>query len=254
MKGGRRKRELSIQRSRRVSFKPLGFQGRSPAFLASPPWLLAGSGNARRVSPSACSLERGGHWGDAPGPAWRHLGLPGGSFINRQDPELSSSLPHGTCNFSRNRCASFSRVIIWFLLAEIPKPLLSVKVQLAGPGDADLSCDLGWASPEAPSWSWMVQDWRWDRYPRQPYSFSPRGCFFNAEDSFGGGSSNLLCGDGAGQEPQPPSLAITTTPAHAASLRTSRCAWGDHAAGDAHEQPTSGPAFKIKTSTNFSRA
>lgn len=37
MKGARRRRELSIQRSRCVSFKPLGLQGCLPAPLAGPP-------------------------------------------------------------------------------------------------------------------------------------------------------------------------------------------------------------------------
>lgn len=111
MKGAGRRRELSIQRSRHVSFKPLGLQGCLPGPPASLPRLLAGTGDARRVSPIAYSLGQGGHGGDAPGPAWHHLGLPGSS-LNKQDPELSSSLPHGTCDCSRNHCASFSRVII----------------------------------------------------------------------------------------------------------------------------------------------
>lgn len=35
-------------------------------------------------------------------------------------------------------------------MAKIPKPLVSVKVQLLGPGDPGMSCDLGLASPERP--------------------------------------------------------------------------------------------------------
>lgn len=82
----------------------------------------------------------------------------------------------------------------------------------------------------------------------------PKRLVFNAEDCFGG-SSNLLRSSKAGQEPQPPSLAITLPLAHAASLQTSCYAWGHHAADDAHEQQTClGPGFKTKTSTDFSRA
>lgn len=214
----------------------------APGMLASSPdQLLAGTGDARRVSPSAYSLEQGGHRGDAPGPAWHHLGLPSSSLIHEQDPELSSSLPHGTCNFSRNCRTGFSRVISWFLLAKILKSMVSVKAQLSGPGDADLSCDLGLASPEAPSRGQMLQDRRRYREPGQPCSSSPRTCFFNAKDCFGG-FSNLLRSGGAGQEPQPPSMAITLTLAHAASLQTSCYAWGQR------------PGFKMKASTDFSRA
>lgn len=100
--------------------------------------------------PALIRLEQVGLRGAAPGSVQSHLNLPSSSYINKQDPELSNSLPDATCSFSRNGCTRFSRVIIWFLLAKILKLLISVKVQLSGLEETDLSYDLGLGKSQSP--------------------------------------------------------------------------------------------------------
>lgn len=169
------------------------------------PRLLAGTGDVRRVP---------------------HLGLLATDLIKSRT--LSCQPSTGDCNFRRNCCASFPKVITWFLLAKSQKPLVSGKVQLSALGGSDLSCDLGLANPEEPSWGQMLQDRRWDSFV---------------------GFFNLLQSGRTGQEPQPPLLC------HYPHPQTGCPAWMYPAAGDTHEQLIClGPRRRIKTSTGFSRA
>lgn len=131
-----------------------------PSDACQVPWpvplAVTGTGGVRRVSLSNYIWNKVGTgqvsrpWAESPGCALIKSSI------------LSSQPSTGDCNFRRNCCASFPMVITWFLLAKSHKPLVSAKVQLSGPGGSDLSCDLGLASPEEPSWGQMLQDRRWD--------------------------------------------------------------------------------------------
>lgn len=178
MKGARRRRELSVQRSRLFDLNAWG----SDACQVPWPVPLAAGRHRGCQEGSSQQLQPGTRWAQG---TWmlQVLGSVSWGLLLIQSRILSSQPSTGGCNFRRNCCASFPMVISWFFSAKRQKPLVSAKVQLSGPGGSDLSSDLGLASPEEPSWGQVLQDRRWDSSV---------------------GSFNLLQSGRTGREPQAP--------------------------------------------------
>lgn len=195
MKGARRKRELSIQRSRRVSFKPLGFQGRSPAFLASPP---------------GCWQDPGMRGGSLPVLiAWNEVGT----------GEMLQALLGVTwvCPVAASSTGRILSCQVAFrmgpaILAEIAAPaFLGLLSGSSWPRSQNL-CSQSRCSSQVLETQTVI----WDGQALKPlpgvgwsrtgdgtgipgsYTAPPQEAAFLMLKTLLGGSSNLLCGDGAG--------------------------------------------------------